>query len=71
MQHTRRLSCAGGHLPKVQKDSSAVGFDSVEIAFLLALFHWLKPLTNKGGKESGVTGENLENELQKMPHIKA
>ena len=39
----------------VQRDSSAVKFDRVEIAFILALFYWLEPLTNEGGEE---TGEN-------------
>ena len=32
--------------------------DRVEIAFILALFHWLKPLTDKGGKQTEVPGEN-------------
>ena len=42
----------------VRRDSSAVTFDRVEIAFILALFYWLKPLTDEGGEETGVPGEN-------------
>ena len=42
----------------VGRDSSAVKFDRVEIAFILALFYWLKPLTDDGGEETGVPGEN-------------
>ena len=42
----------------VRRDSSAVKFDRVEIAFILALFYWLKPLTDEGGEETGVPGEN-------------
>ena len=42
----------------VQRDSSAISFDRVEIAFILALFHWPKPLTDGGGEETGVPGEN-------------
>ena len=32
----------------VRKDSSAIKFDRVEIAFILALFYWLESLTDKG-----------------------
>ena len=42
----------------VGRDSSAVKFDEAEIAFTLAVFYWLKPLTNEGGEETGVPGEN-------------
>ena len=42
----------------VWRDSSAIKFDRVEIAFILALFYWLEPLTNEGGEETGVPGEN-------------
>ena len=40
----------------VRRDSSAIQFDRVEIAFILA--YWMKPLTDKGGEETGVPGEN-------------
>ena len=30
----------------VQRDSSAIKFDRVEISFILALLYWLKPLTD-------------------------
>ena len=42
----------------VRRDSSAIKFDRVEIAFILALFYWLKPLTDEGGEESGMPREN-------------
>ena len=32
--------------------------DSVEIAFILVSFHWLKPLTDDRGEETRVPGEN-------------
>ena len=41
----------------VRRDSSAFKFDRVDIAFILALFYWLKPLTDEGGEETGVPGE--------------
>ena len=42
MQHIERLSratCDTCHV--VRRDSSAIKFDRVEIAFILALFYWL------------------------------
>ena len=42
----------------VQRDSSAIKFDRAEVAFMLALFYWLKPLTDEEGEETGVPGEN-------------
>ena len=43
----------------VRRDSSAIKFDRVEIALMLAfLFYRLKPLTDEGGEETGVPGEN-------------
>ena len=42
----------------VRRDSSTIRSDRVEIAFILALFYWLKPLTDEGGEETGVPGEN-------------
>ena len=48
----------------VRRDSSAIKFDRVEIAFILALFYWLKPLTDEdaekiiqGAEKTGVPGE--------------
>ena len=38
-------------------DSSAIKFDRVEIAFILALLYWLKPLTDEVGEETGALGE--------------
>ena len=43
----------------VPRDSLAVMFDRVEIAFILTSFHWLKSLTDAGGEETRVSGVNL------------
>ena len=51
--HVQRVVC---HL--VRRDSSAIKFDRVEIACILALLNGLKPLTDEGGEETGVPGEN-------------
>ena len=48
--HVQRVVC---HL--VWRDSSAIKFDRVEITFILALLHWLKPLTDKYGLNSNWT----------------
>ena len=48
----------------VLRDSSAVKFDRVEIAFIFDLFYWLKRLTDEGGEEIGLPGENPDDELQ-------
>ena len=42
----------------VRIDSSATKFDSTYIRFILALFYWLKPLTDEGEEETGVPREN-------------
>ena len=42
----------------VRRDSSAIKFDRVEIAFIWALFFWLNHCTNEGGEETGEPGEN-------------
>ena len=42
----------------VRRDSSAIKFDRVEIASILALLYWLKPLANEGGEETGAPREN-------------
>ena len=42
----------------LRRDSSAFKYDRVEIAFILALFYWLKPLTDEGGEETGVPRDN-------------
>ena len=41
--HVQPAAC---HLAR--RDSSAIKFVGVEIAFILALFYWLKPLTDEG-----------------------
>ena len=45
--HMQHVMC---HM--VQGDRSAV--DRVDITFILALCHWLKPLTDAGGEETRV-----------------
>ena len=42
----------------IRRNSSAVEFDRDKIAFILALFYWLKPLTDEGREGTGVPGEN-------------
>ena len=42
----------------VRRDSSAIKFDRVEIAFIWALFYWLNHETDEGGEETRVPGEN-------------
>ena len=43
----------------VRRDSLAVKFDRVEIAFSLALFYCLKPFTDEGWEETEVSGEDF------------
>ena len=51
--------CTGGPDGSLtRKESSATKFDRVEMAFIFALFHWLKPLNNKGREETGLLGDN-------------
>ena len=57
-KHIRQLYVQHVLCQVVQRDSSAVKVDRVEIAFDLTLFHWLKQLTNEGGKETRVSGED-------------
>ena len=42
----------------VGRDSSAIQLDRGKIAFILALFNWLKPLTDERREETGVPEEN-------------
>ena len=62
VQITRNTSSAHHLQPAVchlvRRGSSAIKFYRVEIAFILALFYWLKPLTDEGGEETGVPREN-------------
>ena len=39
----------------VRRDSSAIKIGRVSVAFILALFNWLKRLTDEGGEETGET----------------
>ena len=61
----------------IPRDSSSIKFERADIAFVLALFHWLEPLTDEGegegevgGGGTGVPEENTDDKLQKMPHTK-
>ena len=42
----------------VGRDSSTIVFERVKIAFILAIYHLLKPLTDAGGEETGVPKGN-------------
>ena len=55
----------------IRRDSSAITFGRLEIAFTLSVFYRLTPLTDEGWEETGVPGETPDDELQKMPHTKA
>ena len=57
-QHIGRLSRATCVSLSTKGQSLAIQFDRVESAFILALFHWLKPLIDEGGEDIGVPGEN-------------
>ena len=57
VRHIEHLSHATCHVSR-GRDSSATKFDRVEITFISAVFYWLKPLTDEGGEETGVPGEN-------------
>ena len=50
----------------VRRNSSTIRFGRVEIAFILALFYWLKPLTHEGEgeEETGVPGEKEQTNKQ-------
>ena len=50
------ITCNMCHL--VRRDRSAIKFERVEIAFILALFYWLESITDEGGEETGVPEEN-------------
>ena len=54
----------------VRKDRSTINFDRVEIAFILTLFYWLTPLTNEGGEETGIPGENPWTSFRKCHKLK-
>ena len=54
----------------VRRDSSAIKFVRVEIAFILVLFYWLKPLTDEGGEETGVPRKTLTTSFRKCHILK-
>ena len=47
VQQNEHLSCANVMCHLVRRDSSAIKFDRVEIAFTIGLLYWLKPLTDE------------------------
>ena len=55
----------------VRRDSLATKFDRVENRIYLSFILLAQPLTDEGGEETGVPGENPGDELQKMPHTEA
>ena len=46
--------------------STIIKFDRV----ILALFYWLKPLNDEGGRKPEYPEKTPDDELQKMPHTK-
>ena len=60
VQHIEGLSRAACRVKfhVVWRDSSAIKFDRVEIAFIWVFILLAEPLTNEGGEETGVPGEN-------------
>ena len=60
VQHIERLSHATCRVTchLVLRDSSAIKFDRVEIAFYLSFILLAELLTDEGGEETGVPGEN-------------
>ena len=61
--HVGREQSCGNHVQhigrssRVNCDSSAAKFDRDEIAFIVALFYWLKPLIDEGGTSQLVLGQ--------------
>ena len=55
----------------IRRDSSAIKFDRVEIAFILTLFYWLNHQPMKEDRKSEYQEKTPDDELQKMPHTKA
>ena len=55
----------------VRKDSSAIKFDIVEFAFILAFFYWLNHEPMKKRRKLECLEKTLDDELQKLPHTKA
>ena len=60
-----------GHM--VERESSAIKFYKVEIAFMLALFFFfcLKPSTDEIVEKPEYLEKTPDDELQKMPHTSA
>ena len=48
----------------VRRDCSAIKFDRTKIAFILASFRWLKPLTAERREETRVRVKTLDDELK-------
>ena len=49
------MSCATWHEGIAH---ASIKFNRVQIGYIFALFHWMKRLTDEGGEETGVSGEN-------------
>ena len=54
-----------------RRDSSAIKFDRVKIAFVLVSFYQLNHLPMKDGRKPEYPEKTPDDELQKMPHTKA
>ena len=73
VQHIERSPCATCRVMchVVRRDSSAVKYDRVEIAFIWVLFYWLNHQPMKEGRKPEFPEKTPGDELQKMPHAKA
>ena len=71
VRHIERLSRATCLAPVERRDTSAIYFGRDEIAFSVALYLLAEPLSDEGGEETGDPEKAPDDELQKMPHIKA
>ena len=56
---------------EIGRDRSAIKSDRAKISFNQALFYCLKPMADEVGEETGVSREDPDHDLQKMPHTKA
>ena len=55
---TKSITCNISRVTWYEGTAQLLSFDRVEIVFILALFHLLKPLTDEGREETRIPGEN-------------
>ena len=56
--HQTLITCNISFASWARRDSPAIKFGRVKIAFILGLLGWLKPLNDEGGRDTEVPGEN-------------